>query len=440
MFSTASAFHYSITPALQYSIPMQEILPHIEHDDELDFLITLRRAFHQYPEVGFTEFWTTSKICELLSDWGYELFYGKALYTEDSLKRIRGIVAEKIRDNAYALAQKKLHDHQWLDHLKGGCTGVIAHLKGTQPGPKIGFRFDIDGLPIQESTDPTHIPFEQGFISTNSNMHACGHDGHITIGLGLAKRLCEHQRALKGDVYLIFQPAEETPLGGSVFSQLDIIQQLDYVIPVHVGLINQRKIVCGLSFLASQQCEVRFIGSGSHAGGAPEKGRNALLAACHAVCALYGIARHSEGISRINVGQFISDNATNVISDTAEFAIDIRGESNEIARYLAEQAEKIVQGAARMYSVNGHFQQRSETITVSNSPAMMDLAETAALKAGVPQDAILKEHFVPVSEDATYLMQAVRNSGGLSSYLCVGSPTVGGHHNSRFDFDEDILL
>ena len=419
---------------------MDEILPYLETDAELEFLITLRRAFHQYPEVGFTEFWTTSKICESLSKWEYELFYGHDLYTQESRQRLRRIVDDTVQQKAYQSAREKLHDHQWLDHLKGGYTGVIAHLRGREPGPKVGFRFDIDGLPIQESTDPTHIPFERGFVSTNSNMHACGHDGHITVGLGLAQKILEHQHTLKGDVYLIFQPAEEVPLGGCLFSQLDIIQQLDYFIPIHIGLINQRKIVCGVSFLASKQFDVMFTGRSSHAGASPEEGKNALLAACHAVCALYGIARHSEGISRINVGEFISENANNVISDSAKFAIDIRGQTNGICDYLAEQAENIIQGAAHMYGVDGQVQQRSETITANNSPAMIDLIETAALKAGIHHHAILKEHFMPVSEDATYMMHEVQKNGGLSSFLCVGSPTVRGHHNPQFDFDEDILL
>lgn len=71
---------------------------------------------------------------------------------------------------------------------------------------------------------------------------------------------------------------------------------------------------------------------------------------------------------------------------------------------------------------------------------MINLLESAALKAGVHKHAIMEEHFAPVSEDATYMMHEVQNNGGLSSFLCIGSPTGGGHHNSRFDFDEDILL
>jgi hypothetical protein len=144
--------------------------------------------------------------------------------------------------------------------MKGGFTGAIANIKCSDQGPKIGFRFDIDGLPIQESNEQSHAPQRKGFKSKNENMHACAHDGHIAVGLGLAKKIKENEKLLTGNYYFIFQPSEEGPSGGKVFSKIETIHGLDYIIPIHIGIINERKIVCGLSFMALKWVKVVYEG------------------------------------------------------------------------------------------------------------------------------------------------------------------------------------
>ncbi|PIE34564.1 peptidase [candidate division KSB3 bacterium] len=401
------------------------------HEAELfNELQTIRRKFHQYPEIGGHEFWTTARICEYLDALDCTLLYGDQLYRDFPAPELLTLWPDEL--------PKADNGDEWIGKLHGR-TGAIAIIQGKQEGPTFGFRVDIDGLPIKESHDPSHRPYAEGFQAMNDNMHACGHDGHITIGLGLAKTLASHTEELKGRYYLFFQPAEETIAGGRIFARLPYVKELDYFFPLHVGLLGTRQIVCGLSFLADKRYSVSFRGRSSHAGGSPEQGKNALLAACHAVTGLYGISRHSGGRSRVNVGEFSAPNASNVIPDATQFELDLRGETNEICDYLKDQAEHIIEGAALMHQVEFDMQFLVDAEMAENSPELLAAVRQAGLDIGIQSDAIVERHLVSGSEDATFIMNEVIRHGGLTTYIGLSSPTYGGHHHKQFDFDETIL-
>ncbi|MBT8338943.1 MAG: amidohydrolase, partial [Desulfatitalea sp.] len=261
-----------------------------DHDKSADELVRLRRMFHQHPEPAFCEYWTTARICEHLDRLNCTVLYGDRLYAEYPEPGL----LNNWREADYASALNRFAQDEWIGRLNGR-TGAAAIIKGRTASPRIGFRFDIDALPVTESADAAHLPFRQGFRADNGFMHACGHDGHITMGLGLAEALSRHADQLNGTFYLFFQPAEETAHGGRIFSKLPLIKPLDYLICIHVGLSNSSKIVCALSFLADKRYQVVFEGRKAHAGAFPEQGQNALLAACQAVTGLYAIERHSLG-------------------------------------------------------------------------------------------------------------------------------------------------
>lgn len=106
---------------------------------------------------------------------------------------------------------------QWLPHFSGGFTGLVATLETGRPGPVIGYRVDMDVLDLNEQLTDDHRPFREGFASCNAGMmHACGHDGHTTIGLGLAEVLMEMREHLCGTIKIVFQPAEEGDARGKI--------------------------------------------------------------------------------------------------------------------------------------------------------------------------------------------------------------------------------
>ena len=397
-------------------------------------LSRLRRVFHQRPEVGFTEYRTTAAICRYLSQLDCTLFYGDNLYKDFPAPELLEVWKDRRIDDLPADSEGQA----WIDRLNGR-TGAVAVIKGKRSGPKFGFRFDIDALPIAESTADTHRPFAEGFHATNGNMHACGHDGHIAIGLMLARLLSQQTDRLKGEYTLFFQPAEETLFGGNIFSRLQCVKSLDYLFAFHLGLIPNQNVICGVSFLADKRYNIAFKGRSSHAGAYPEEGNNALLAACSAATQLYGLSRHSQGASRINIGKFISDNAANVISDNARFELDLRGETNDICDYLKRQAENVVRGAGLMHGVETHMAFVTNAETAVNSPELIGEVRKACLEIGVQEKNIVDHFLVAGSEDATFIMNEVMRNGGLATYIGLCSPTYGGHHNEAFDFDEEIM-
>ena len=171
----------------------------------------------------------------------------------------------------------------------------------------------------------------------------------------------------------------------------------------------------------------------------PEAGQNALLAACSAVTQLYSLSRHSQGASRINIGNFISDNAANIISDSARFVLDLRGETNDICDYLSRRAEDVVRGAGLMQNVESFMAFITDAETAENSPELISEVKKACLEIGVENDEIVDHFLVAGSEDATFIMNEVLRNGGKATYIGLCSQTYGGHHNENFDFDEEIM-
>ncbi len=422
----------------------EDEIPQKQDNPELQELKRLRREFHRHPELAWTEFWTTGRILHYLEEEGYDLRWGRELYKQENSPPRVSLPSQKALCATFLKAQETLENKSLIKSMEGGFTGALASIAGTRGtrGPKLGFRFDIDALPIFERQEENseHLPAREGFAAQGGSMHACGHDGHIAMGLGLARRVAKNRDTLKGNFLFLFQPAEEVTGGGKVFATLPEVRELDYLVAIHLGVVEGRKLICGLNFLFSRKYEVVFRGRSAHAGMAPDLGRNALQAACAAVQGLYGIPRHGKGVSRVNVGNFHSGNARNVISDRASFHLDLRGENEDICNFMEKQAVDILVGAAQMHRVDLEYSIAGESITVPGTPQLRRLVREAALAVGVPAGAVLDQHLAMGSEDAPYLLDAVQKAGGKGAFICLGSQVKGGHHNPEFDFDEDLLL
>ncbi|MCW7773828.1 amidohydrolase, partial [Klebsiella pneumoniae] len=171
---------------------------------------------------------------------------------------------------------------RWLPAFEGGFAGVVATLDTGRPGPTLAFRVDMDALDLNEQHDDSHRPHRDHFASCNAGMmHACGHDGHTAIGLGLAHVLKQYAAQLNGVIKLIFQPAEEGTRGARAMVAAGVVDDVDYFTAIHIGTgVPAGTVVCGGdNFMATTKFDVQFSGVAAHAGGKPEDGRNALLAA-----------------------------------------------------------------------------------------------------------------------------------------------------------------
>ncbi len=310
-----------------------------------------RRDFHHYAESGWVEFRTATLVAEELQQLGYSLALGREVVNESSRM---GLPDELTLQREFERARQQGALAQWIAAFEGGFTGIVATLDTGRPGPVMAFRVDMDALDLSEEQDVSHRPYRDGFVSCNAGMmHACGHDGHTAIGLGLAHTLKQFESGLHGIIKLIFQPAEEGTRGARAMVDAGVVDDVDYFTAVHIGTgVPAGTVVCGSdNFMATTKFDAHFTGTAAHAGAKPEDGHNALLAAAQATLALHAIAPHSEGASRVNVGVMQAGSGRNVVPASALLKVETRGASDVINQYVFDRAQQAIQGAATMYGV-----------------------------------------------------------------------------------------
>jgi len=239
------------------------------------------------------------------------------------------------------------------DTSKAGC---VCDIKGALPGPLRGFRADMDALDLVESASPEHLPAKQGFRSTREGkMHACGHDFHCAILLGLAKLLAAHRAELKGTVRLLFQPGEEGFGGAKRMIDAGSLSGLERVYALHVwpklpvGKIAFRP---GVFFASISKLQVVVSGKGGH-GAMPHLATDQVLIGSKMICDLQSIvARRIDplesavlSICYVHAGEPAADN---VIPRTLEFRGTIRTLREATQQKIGEEIKRILENRARM--------------------------------------------------------------------------------------------
>ncbi|CAM0557426.1 p-aminobenzoyl-glutamate hydrolase subunit A [Vreelandella titanicae] len=398
-----------------------------------------RRDFHRYPEQGWMEFRTASLVAERLSQLGFSVQLGQAVVSEYARM---GVPDAQTLDEALARVRTQGAVERWLPALEGGFTGVVGTLDTQRPGPTQAFRFDLDALPIVESREGDHRPYQEGFNSLNQgSMHACGHDGHATIGLGMAELLSQFASQLVGKIKLIFQPAEEGVRGAQSMVEAGVVDDVDKLVATHLGLGHPSgHVICAADgFLATTKLDVHFSGKAAHAGGQPEIGHNALLAAAQATLGLHAIAPHSQGAARINVGQLHAGSGRNIIADSALLTLETRGATADINSYMENRAFEVLKGAAAMQGVSISTERVGAASACAASPDLVEnIAACLADYPGIIQ--LVRRDVTPSgSEDATSLMARVMARGGQATYMIFGADLAAGHHHACFDFDETVM-
>ena len=343
-----------------------------------DEFIAMRRDFHMYPEPAWLEYRSATKVAEKLIALGYDVALGAEVLDLDSRM---GLPSEDVMKAAMARAMDEGADPELVEKMGYGKTAIVATMKFSDDGPVVAFRADMDSNDVIESKASNHIPAKEGFRSRHDKaMHACGHDTHMTMGLGLAEYIATHKDGLKGSIELIFQPAEEGVRGAKAMVEAGVVDDVDLMFGMHIGF-NEKLSNCFAcsdhGFLATTKLDALFHGYSAHAGGSPEKAQNAMLAGCTAVLNLQAIARHSGGASRMNVGVFESG--------------------------LALEVQSII--------------------------------EPLGIFKEVPFD-----YSGGGSEDCAYFLNRVIDRGGRATYMVLGSAIKAPHHNPLFDIDEEDML
>lgn len=395
----------------------------------------MTRGLHRHPEPAWREFYTTARIVDKLETRPLdELYVGAEVLGEDRLS----VPDDDELDRWFAQAREAGAREDILAQLEGGYTGAVAVLRKGD-GPTVGLRVDIDALPIRESDESTHAPSAGGFRSEHEGyMHACGHDGHATLGLGVIDAVADSD--FDGTLKVFFQPSEELISGGKPMAESGHLDDVDYLLAVHLGLDHPTgEVVAGIDgFLAVHHFRAEFDGHPAHAGAKPEEGDNAVLAMATAIQNLYGISRHSDGATRINAGLVGGGTATNIIPEESFIEGEVRGETTELMEYMREKAERTLRAAADMHGCE------VDLSTEGMAPSARSDDEIRNVVAAVASDtdgvtSVLPSDALGGSEDATFLMQRVQDNGGKAAYVGVGTNHPGGHHTSTFDVDEASL-
>ncbi len=362
-----------------------------------DELVHYRRDFHRYPELGFQETRTAGIVAESLSSMG--------------LKVQAGI----------------------------GKTGVIGLLEGLRDGPTVLLRFDMDALPVEEENEVDYASQTIGL------MHACGHDGHMAVGLGVARVLAGYRNQIAGKVKFLFQPAEEG-LGGALAVMADRALENpkpDVAMALHLWNnipIGQIRVTTGPTMAASSIFTLTVKGKGGH-GAAPHKSVDPILAAAHIVAALQSIvSRNVDPLQSVvvTVGQISAGTTFNVIPEEAELKGTVRSYNNELHRLAYRRLLEMAQNMAAAFRCSATME------TVAIVPTVVNASEPAAAVREAAT-AIVGEENVIVgqtmeAEDMGFILEEVPGC-----YFFVGSANdeIGlnyPHHHPRFDFDERAMI
>lgn len=401
-------------------------------------LIALRRDLHRYPEAAWTEFRTSSLVAERLERLGYKPAVGLETVEVDA---VMGRPLEEEIDRHIGRAVTQGGNVGWIEAM-GRYPGVVAVLETGRPGPVVSLRFDMDCVDVDEDESPDHRPRRENFASVNPHlMHACGHDAHTAIGLGVAEVLIAREGLLNGTVRLIFQPGEEGCRGAYAMVQKGVVDGSDYFLAMHIGggVPSGTFGLNSLGYLSTTKFDAHFTGRPAHAAGAPHEGRNALLAAAAAALGLHAIAPHRDGAMRVNVGVLNAGTGRNVIAGSATMKVETRGENQEIADYVYERAVEVLNGAAAMYGTTVELERTGAGTTACGDAELVSLAGEAVRALNCFEE-VVETVRGGGSEDATWMMRRVQEGGGQATYMALGSDIAAPHHNGRFDLDERSIV
>jgi aminobenzoyl-glutamate utilization protein A len=433
----------------------QDICAYI--DSRAEWMKERRRDFHKYAEAGWHEVRTCSIIADHLVRLGMDrVLMGSECFKADARM---GLPDQDELDRVYQRALDQGAILPYAEKFRDGFTGVIGVIETGRPGPVIAFRQDIDALGVFEDRKPGHKPYAGGYSSVNDGeMHACGHDGHATVGMTVAETLMKFRDELCGTVKIVFQPAEEGVRGARGIAESGILDDVDYVIGIHMYDRNTEedyeigvraneeaaklgKPQIGLAYarnVANAKLDVWFYGKAAHAMH-PESGNNALLAALAASQAIYAIPRTSLGDSRINVGQIEAGSGRNVVCDRVKVVMELRGYTQAALEYNEAYARRIIEHAAAMHGCGYEIRMMGATAAVMlDTPEFVDeLAKMAREKLGMIVAGPAPGNN---SEDYSFMAMRVAQHGGKSCFFHCLTEFPDVFHGTGFDIDEADLL
>ena len=356
-------------------------------------IIATRRYLHARPETGFQEKETAAYIAGRLRDAGYDVTEG---------------IAE---------------------------TGIVARLKGGKPGRTLAIRADIDGLPVEELTGLE-------FASTNGRMHACGHDGHITMALTAAEIIAGLKDEIAGDVVLVFQPSEELCNGAIAMIDAGAMELIDADVVIGTHLWNQTPTgYVGVNqstvFAGADLFEITVKGHGGH-GAMPHLTVDPVVAAANIINTCQTVVAREispQEMGVVTFGSIQGGSAGNVIADEVRINGTIRSYNAETHKTIADAVRRITANVAESLRATTTYTRLAGTPPVINNPDVANWVTSLAMQSA-GEASVGELEPISVGDDMAEFLNRVPGT-----YFILGAAKAGteGHHNAKFDFDEACL-
>lgn len=361
------------------------------------WLTETRRQFHRHPELGFAEKWTTAAITRILQQHNVKII---------------------------PLTSQ---------------TGVVGLIEGAEPGPTVAVRADMDALPIQEQSE---VPYKSEIPGV---MHACGHDAHMTCALGAAVMLASRRHNFRGNIKLIFQPAEEINAGAQKLVKLGVMENptVEAILGLHVNPeIPAGKVAIkeGPLMAAVDTIKITVNGVGGH-GAVPHRAVDPIVAASAIVMGLQtAVSRNISPLEPavVSICTFHGGQVKNVIPEKVEMTGTARSFSRQVREQLPEIIRRVVEGIAGGYGATAKLEYIFEHPAVENDAFLTAITREAAGKV-LGKGALLTPVSSMGGEDFSLYLE---KAPGCFIWLGVGNEEKGynkGWHHPQFDIDESAL-
>ncbi|WP_299276688.1 amidohydrolase [uncultured Psychroserpens sp.] len=375
-------------------------------------VIEWRHHFHQNPELSNREFKTAEKIAAHLTSLGIEVQTGVAK------------------------------------------TGVVGILKGDQPGKVVALRADIDALPVTERNDlPYKSEVQTEFLGTKTGvMHACGHDTHISILMGVAEILSKHKDKIKGTVKFIFQPAEEGPPPGEEGGAKLMIKEgvldnpkVDAIFGLHINSetpVGTIKYKAGGIMASVERFVITVKGKQTH-GSQPWSGVDPILISAKIIDGLQTIISRESKLTNeaavITVGKITAGTRFNIIPESAEMIGTVRTLDPKMRAHIERRMKEMVETIAKAYGGEATITFQNNTSITFNDPKLVDQMLPTLQNVAGTENVVLRKATTG-GEDFSYFQEIIPGFYFFLGGMTPGNTEAFPHHTPDFKIDDKGLL